>query len=210
MTLLIAGQIIALPSLACAYWCCLHEAKYPSLHDKPVALGGKRRWAMFVAPCEAGKSLEEDSLKNRATVICCREGEILLVARARARWSLPGGSIKRSESPLAAALRELEEETSLVGMQAQYLFHFGGLSKQHHVFFANFPADASPKPQNEIKRCEWFSARQLLTLSTSVPTREIVGLFVAHKQADELPPSRTEVQAEGRLPNDTPVCEIFH
>jgi 8-oxo-dGTP diphosphatase len=117
-------------------------------------------------------------VKNRATVICCQEGRKLLVARARSRWSLPGGSIKRTESPSDAARRELEEETSLVDVQVEYLFHFGGLSKRHHVFVAHLSGDASPEPRNEIQRCEWFSATKISTLITSVPTREIVGLFV--------------------------------
>jgi 8-oxo-dGTP diphosphatase len=89
-------------------------------------------------------------VKNRATVICCQDDRILLVARARARWSLPGGSIKRNESPSDAARRELEEETSLADVLTEYLFHFGGLSKRHHVFVARLPGDASPEPRNEI------------------------------------------------------------
>jgi 8-oxo-dGTP diphosphatase len=109
------------------------------------------------------------SVKNRATVICWQEGRILLVARAVSRWSLPGGSIKRTESPSDAARRELEEETSLVDVEVEYLFNFGGLSKRHHVFVARLSGDASPEPRNAIKRREWFSANNIATLSTSVP-----------------------------------------
>jgi 8-oxo-dGTP diphosphatase len=135
------------------------------------------------------------SVKNRATVICCQEGRILLVARAGSRWSLPGGSIKRTESPSDAARRELEEETSLVDVQVEYLFHFGGLGKRHHVFIANLSGDASPKPRNEIERCEWFSTTKIATLSTSVPTQEIVGLFTRHIRLDKSPPVRLEDHA---------------
>ena len=144
-------------------------------------------------------------MKNRATVICCREGKILLVARARSRWSLPGGSVNRGESALDAALRELEEETSLGDVQAEYLFHFGGLSKRHHVFFANLPAGALPKPRNEIKRCGWFSAGKISTLSTSVPTREIVGLFMAHSSADASPRSKPSEPAPSEGPRDAQI-----
>jgi NUDIX domain len=45
-------------------------------------------------------------MKARATIICSRDGKVLLVARTRSRWSLPGGTIKPSESPLDAARRE--------------------------------------------------------------------------------------------------------
>jgi 8-oxo-dGTP diphosphatase len=72
-------------------------------------------------------------------------------------------------------------------VQVEYLFHFGGLSKRHHVFVAHLPGDASPEPRNEIARCEWFSATKIATLSTSVPTREIVGLFVRHTRHDVSP-----------------------
>jgi len=126
-------------------------------------------------------------MKARATIICCRDGKVLLVARTRSRWSLPGGTIKRSESPLAAARRELEEETSLVGTDVTYLFQFGGLSKRHLVFFVDLPPDACPEPRNEISKCRWFSPTKISTLVTSIPTREIVDLFVTNENHGETP-----------------------
>ena len=126
-------------------------------------------------------------MKARATIICSRDGKVLLVARTRSRWSLPGGTIKRSESPLDAAQRELEEETSLVGAEFTYLFQFGGLSKRHLVFFVDLPQDASPEPRNEISKCRWFSPTKISTLITSIPTREIVDLFCTHENLGETP-----------------------
>ncbi len=126
-------------------------------------------------------------MKARATIICSRGGKVLLVARTRSRWSLPGGTINRSESPLDAAQRELEEETSLVGAEFKYLFQFGGLSKRHLVFFVDLSQDASPEPRNEISRCRWFSPTKISTLMTSIPTREIVDLFCTHENLGETP-----------------------
>ncbi|WP_175164627.1 NUDIX domain-containing protein [Paraburkholderia fynbosensis] len=120
-------------------------------------------------------------MKDRATIVCRRDDKVLLVARTRSRWSLPGGTIKRDESPMEAALRELEEETSLAGTEFVYLFQFGGLSKRHHVFLADIPRDASPQPRNEIARCRWFSPVKISTLVTSIPTREIVDLSFRQK-----------------------------
>ncbi|MFM0231401.1 NUDIX hydrolase [Paraburkholderia sediminicola] len=128
-------------------------------------------------------------MKDRSTVVCVRNGKILLVARARSRWSLPGGTIRRSESPQDAALRELEEETSLVGMELTYVFQFGGLSKRHHVFRADVPQDAAPEARNEISRCRWFSPAKISTLVASIPTREIVDLFCTHANRAETPPA---------------------
>ncbi|WP_408271180.1 NUDIX hydrolase [Paraburkholderia sediminicola] len=130
-----------------------------------------------------------ESMKDRSTVVCVRNGKILLVARARSRWSLPGGTIRRSESPQDAALRELEEETALVGVELTYLFQFGGLSKHHHVFRADVPQDAVAEARNEISRCRWFSPAKISTLVASIPTREIVDLFCKHENRAETPPT---------------------
>ncbi|MFM0211349.1 NUDIX domain-containing protein [Paraburkholderia sediminicola] len=127
-------------------------------------------------------------MKDRSTIVCVRDSKVLLVARARSRWSLPGGTIKRSESPLEAARRELEEETSLAGMELTYMFQFGGLSKRHHVFRADIPRDVAPEARNEISRCRWFKPGKISTLVASIPTREIVDLFCAHENRAETSP----------------------
>ncbi|WP_084162786.1 NUDIX hydrolase [Paraburkholderia bannensis] len=116
-------------------------------------------------------------MKERATIVCWQHDRILLVERGRSRWSLPGGTIRRDESPVEAARRELAEETMLDGCELGYLFQFGGLNKRHHVFFSVLPDDARPTPNNEIQRCRWFRPRKVATLITSVPTREIVDLL---------------------------------
>jgi 8-oxo-dGTP diphosphatase len=116
-------------------------------------------------------------MKERATLVCWRRGKILLVQRERSRWSLPGGTIRRDESPADAGRRELCEEARVDTQDLRYLFHFGGLNKRHHVFHAVLPEDAVPTPSNEILKCRWFRPAKVLTLITSVPTREIVGLL---------------------------------
>jgi 8-oxo-dGTP diphosphatase len=113
---------------------------------------------------------------------------------------------KRPESPLDAACRELEEETSLAGMELTYLFQFGGLSKRHHVFCADIPHHVSPEARNEISRCRWFNPGIISTLSASIPTREIVNLICTHENRAETPPAAIE-KPDGSYPDGPTVCQ---
>src|SRR5258707_7716367 len=102
-------------------------------------------------------------MKDRATVLCVRDDRILLVARERSRWALPGGRIRRDEAPHEAALRELEEETTLVADELMYLFQFNGFNTQHQVFFAEVASDLTAQPRNEIARCTWVATVKIPT-----------------------------------------------
>lgn len=119
-------------------------------------------------------------MKERATVVCTQNNRLLLVSRGRSRWSLPGGTIRRSESPLEAARRELFEETALAVASISFLFEFGGHTKRHHVFLAELPADVAPVASDEITKCRWFRPARVASVVTSVPTREIVRLLDSH------------------------------
>ncbi|KWF26101.1 NUDIX hydrolase [Burkholderia pseudomultivorans] len=118
-----------------------------------------------------------DTVKERATIVCRQRSSVLLVARTASRWALPGGTIRRGETPLEAAQRELAEETRLEGLALHYAVQFGGLMKLHHVFVADVPKQLIPRASNEIVRCKWFAIERLETLHTSVPTRKIVELL---------------------------------
>ncbi|RQR40248.1 NUDIX domain-containing protein [Burkholderia sp. Bp9143] len=120
-------------------------------------------------------------VKERATVVCYREQQVLLVARVSSRWALPGGTIKRGETPLEAAHRELLEETGLTGQTLVYSMQFTGLAKVHHVFFAEVGPEHTAQASNEIEKCKWFRIDSVDELRASIPTKRIVELVYEHE-----------------------------
>lgn len=116
-------------------------------------------------------------MRARSTIICTRGDWVLLVARTQSRWALPDGTIRRHETPLDAAHRELSEETTLTGTELTYLFQFRGLDKRHYVFLTEPAVERSPEADGEIAECRWFSLYEVSMLSASIPTQEIVNLF---------------------------------
>ena len=75
-------------------------------------------------------------LRRRATAVVIRDGKVLLVKdRGQSHFSLPGGGVKKSETVLTAASRELYEE---LGMEALKIvrspeYDYEGSINQHHV-----------------------------------------------------------------------------
>jgi len=120
-------------------------------------------------------------IKERATIVCYREQQVLLVARASSRWALPGGTIKRDETPLEAAHRELQEETGITGQDLVYSMQFTGLAKVHHVFFAEVGPEHTAQASNEIEKCKWFRIDNVDELRASIPTKRIVELVYEHE-----------------------------
>lgn len=146
-------------------------------------------------------------MKERATIVCTRSGRVLLVTRGNGRWALPGGTIRRSELPAEAARRELVEETGLAAGRLAFLFMFGGLRKRHHVFHLDVPRAATPRPGNEIVDCLWLHAALDPPVPVSVPTREIMRLFVLGKHAGPREPAvRTLAAARERARTRLPGC----
>ncbi|CAJ0580062.1 unnamed protein product, partial [Mesorhabditis spiculigera] len=64
--------------------------------------------------------VDVDGYKQRAAALCLRRGqksiEVLLINGGNeGEWVVPGGGLERAESPLDAAIRELEEEAGVRG-----------------------------------------------------------------------------------------------
>jgi 8-oxo-dGTP diphosphatase len=107
-----------------------------------------------------------------------RKGRLLLVAKERGRWAMPGGRPKSDEALACAAFRELREETGLPAVSVRYAFQFRGASTQHFVFVADLPDGAEPSPSSEIARCCWARLKDVKRMPASIPTKGIADLLL--------------------------------
>lgn len=111
---------------------------------------------------------------SKRTRVLVQSGDEILLVRTSfgaQRWGLPGGGVKRSETNMQAALRELEEEAGVV-IALDRLKDLGELkpSKQKrwpvarlHLFSARLDKKQKPKITRklEIMAAEWHSANAL-------------------------------------------------
>lgn len=112
--------------------------------------------------------------KARATIICLRNGKVLLVRKKGAKWNLPGGVIEPGETPEEAAIRELREEASLrwQGLHGLCTLPVGNVL--HHLFTANLGEQERAIPSNEIVACKWVRRSALVRLELSSATAALL------------------------------------
>lgn len=80
-------------------------------------------------------------------------------------WDVPGGSIKRHESPLSAARREMVEELGLDGARWAEIGEVRGTVEHRHdrihLFSAELPAPSLRVDPVELEVVRWFDRREL-------------------------------------------------
>jgi 8-oxo-dGTP pyrophosphatase MutT (NUDIX family) len=119
-----------------------------------------------------------------AVVLLRDERDRLLLVRQPpgAAWSLPGGLLDHGETPVAAAIRELAEETGvrvgrrdLTPMSPNALV-FTASQQVDLVFTATVPAATPLRVDDvEIAEARWFSPDALP--ATTVATQRLLGAF---------------------------------
>ncbi len=75
---------------------------------------------------------------QRHAGIVLRDGNILLMHRRYKGieyWVIPGGHIQKGEDPLTVAIREIEEETTVIVSNPKLVFEFKNYHKDNHDFY---------------------------------------------------------------------------
>jgi 8-oxo-dGTP pyrophosphatase MutT (NUDIX family) len=146
-----------------------------------------------------------------ASVIVLRGGaealEVLLVRRTPAArfmggvWVFPGGAVDAGEDELGAALRELQEEAAIAGVERDALVRFSQwitpaavkIRFDTHFFLAPVPAGAEPAIDGEeIVDLGWFAPGRALEaysrgeLELVFPTIKHLEQLARFATADEL------------------------
>jgi len=117
------------------------------------------------------------------------KGRVLLVRQfrwpvGRAIWELPAGRVNAGERPLAAARRELLEETGYQARRWKKLLSFypspGYVTERMHVFLATeLRAGAARPDEDERIHRRWFTAGQIrawLRRGSIIDGKTLIGL----------------------------------
>lgn len=126
------------------------------------------------------------------------EDRVLLVKRRNppdaGLWGFPGGHVELGESGLAAAARELEEETSIIAKPISYLTNIDVLSYDenggvefHFLLAAVLCAYRSGRPQagDDASSAAWHECGSVLAgdLDCSAAVDEVLRLAIASEKA---------------------------
>lgn len=149
-------------------------------------------------PDVAGAPVEEGRTEIAAGGVVYRRAEggdfsVLLILDGYGKWGLPKGHIEPGETPEAAAIREVEEETSLRGLRLGGLlrtidWHFRSerclIRKVCHFYLIEAPeGDAVPLEAEGISACEWLPPGIALERISYANTRTVLDAAVAELAA---------------------------
>lgn len=123
-------------------------------------------------------------MKRTAGVLihCTKKGKlkILLVFNGR-NWSIPKGKIEANESKRQTALRELCEETQIVGLSG--LTYLGYVDKENleRLYCYDAYCDVRPVPSDGIVKAAYFDAERALNIIQQYQ-RPIIESFLAEQK----------------------------
>ncbi|GIT89725.1 hypothetical protein JANAI62_07900 [Jannaschia pagri] len=138
--------------------------------------------------------------KLGALAVVARGDRVLLVARGKApnrgRWGFPGGHVELGETALAAAARELAEETGVIATPRRYLGNIDLIEREgdqithHYLLAAVLCDDATGEPiaADDAEAAAWVSEAEMAAL----PLSPNVGRVLTWLRAAQAQPAEQE------------------
>lgn len=127
------------------------------------------------------------------------DGRVLLVRQHREGtggplWEIPAGLLERGEKPLAAAKRELHEETALTARRWQYLgtvYPTPGYSTERTYLFLASELSGTPTAHSEVDQVRFFTIEEIrrLARSGSGDAKTLAALTLAGTTSPPNPPT---------------------
>jgi mutator protein MutT len=129
-----------------------------------------------------------------AIAVVVRAGQVLLVRRKKepdaGKWGFPGGHVEPGETALAAAARELAEETSISATPQRYLTNLdiiehdsAGTLRFHYllaVVICRYQTGI-PVAADDVSDARWFDVSDVCALKTSSDVQEVLSLAIAER-----------------------------
>ncbi len=124
-----------------------------------------------------------DRSTSAGGIIVNSRGEIVLAEQRGPSWSLPKGHVESGETPLAAALREVEEETGLADIHyegALPVYRRGAVSddaegKTIYPFLFTTESTAELKPTDpDNPHAEWMTVDRAMELLPHPADRQLL------------------------------------
>ena len=114
-------------------------------------------------------------------IVCFRDNDVLLIQRGKppriGEWSIPGGRIESAESELDAAIRELEEETSILAKIVSKVeivnASFEGITYRLHDYAAIWES-GEPQAGDDAMNAEFMPLEKALALNMWSETKRII------------------------------------
>ena len=129
--------------------------------------------------------------KLAAIAVVIHEDRVLLVRRKKepdaGRWGFPGGHVDPGETALAAAVRELAEETSVRAAPERYLTNLdiivrddAGALRFHFLLAAVLCryVSGTPLADDDVSDAAWFALKDVAQLDTSANVLKVIDLAI--------------------------------
>lgn len=127
--------------------------------------------------------------KLAALAVVLHQKRVLLVRRKKepdaGLWGFPGGQVEPGETALAAATRELAEETGVTATPLHYLTNVDVIARgkdgalDYHFLLAAVLCryrNGTPQPADDVSDARWIEFGRISNFETSAGVTEIVKL----------------------------------